>query len=165
MQPLPFEPNSKKKRAAKTPPQPVNKPTNKPGKSPQPAPKNIPAPQASTQASKRENLGIPKVVSDRMVKRAALFCGIPTSLGFITLIASYIVVSRHLFELPNTLVLLFSLGLTGIGVLGLSYGALSASWDENRLGTWWGGAEFQRNFSYLAAAWRNQKTNPPTDPQ
>jgi hypothetical protein len=108
------------------------------------------------QQNKINSSPIPKLVSDRMVRRSALFCGIPTGLGFSILIASYIVVSRHLFELPNTPVLLASLGLTGIGVLGLSYGALSASWDENRLGSWWGADEFQKNFGYLTAALKNQ---------
>jgi hypothetical protein len=116
--------------------------------------------QVNSQSNKQQNKintsPIPKVVSDRMIKRSAIFCGIPTGLGFSILIASYIVVSRHLFELPNTPVLLVSLGLTGIGVLGLSYGALSASWDENRLGSWWGADEFQKNFGYLAAALKNQ---------
>jgi len=112
--------------------------------------------QNNRQQNKINSSPIPKLVSDRMVRRSALFCGIPTGLGFSILIASYIVVSRHLFELPNTPVLLASLGLTGIGVLGLSYGALSASWDENRLGSWWGADEFKKNFGYLTAALKNQ---------
>ncbi len=101
--------------------------------------------------------GIPQEVSDRMVRRAAFFCGIPTFLGFGSLVVSYIVVSRHWLELPNTLVLLVSLGLTGLGVLGLSYGALSASWDTGRVGSLWGGEEFRKNLGYLVDAWRAQR--------
>ncbi|MDX1977118.1 MAG: PAM68 family protein [Pseudanabaenaceae cyanobacterium bins.68] len=163
MQRIPFEPNSKKKRAAANSSQssPPNKNSSKKNNQ-KLNPKQPSTSERNNQRdNQRDNLGIPKTVSDRMVRRSALFCGIPTGLGFMILIASYIVVSRHLLELPNTLVLFFSLGLTGIGVLGLSYGALSASWDEDRLGSWWGAAEFQRNFSYLTAAWRNQRNSPP----
>jgi hypothetical protein len=45
----------------------------------------------------------------------------------------------------------------GLGVLGLSYGAISASWDVGRLGTWWGNEEFKKNFGYLKEAWKSQQ--------
>ena len=45
----------------------------------------------------------------------------------------------------------------GIGVVGLSYGAISASWDEGRVGSWWGGDEFKTNFGHLREAWRSQR--------
>ena len=45
----------------------------------------------------------------------------------------------------------------GIGVLGLSYGAISASWDEGRIGSWWGGEEFSKNFGHLSGAWKSQQ--------
>ncbi|MFQ3679271.1 MAG: PAM68 family protein [Pseudanabaenaceae cyanobacterium] len=106
--------------------------------------------------SRTATVGIPQEVSNRMVRRAAVFCGVPTFLGFGSLVVSYIVISRHWLELPNTLVLLVSLGLTGLGVLGLSYGALSASWDTGRVGSLWGGDEFRKNLGYLVAAWRSR---------
>jgi hypothetical protein len=103
------------------------------------------------------NLQIPAEVNSRIVRRMALFCGIPTSCGFATFIASYAIVINHWFELPNTVVVLASMAFMGLGVLGLSYGALSASWEEGRLGSWFGWQEFQQNFATLREAWKSQR--------
>ncbi len=100
---------------------------------------------------------IPEVVSKRMVRRIALFCGIPSSLGMLTFIISYIVVSQYYFKLPSVVVFLVSLGFFGLGVLGLSYGALSASWDEDRVGSWFGWNEFRTNFARTIASWREAR--------
>jgi hypothetical protein len=126
--------------------------------------KPVPVPQSS--APSRSAMGIPPIVNRRLVRRAALFCGIPTALGILTFIVSYVVVSRHLVELPNTAVVLVSMLFFGIGVLGLSYGAISASWDEDRVGSWWGWQEFQKNCGVLQEAWQTQraKTQTPKDP-
>lgn len=102
-------------------------------------------------------MGIPEVVNRRLVRRAALFSGIPTSLGILTFIASYIIVSQKWLELPNTAVVLVSMLFFGLGVLGLSYGAISASWDEERVGSWWGWQEFTHNFGILWEAWQAQR--------
>jgi hypothetical protein len=154
---IPFEPIKKKKKVADKVSPKDGKPQNLPKSTekPESKPKLKFVPKAAKSQNKVQNnssnsSGIPKIVSDRMIRRSFLFCGIPTGLGFAILIASYVVVSQHLFELPNALVLLLSLGLTGVGVLGLSYGALSASWL--------GSTEFQKNFSYLTAAWKNQNS-------
>ncbi len=97
---------------------------------------------------------IPEVVNRRIVRRAALFCGIPTFSGFTILLLSYWVVSRHILELPNGVVIAVSMLFLGLGVAGMSYGAISASWDTDRVGSWWGWQEFQRNFGYLVDAWK-----------
>jgi len=135
--PLPFEPQpiKGKKKTPKSPAQPA-----------------VPAPS-------QKSMGIPDVVNKRLVRRAALFCGIPTALGILTFVVSYMLVSRHIFELPNSAVVLVSMLFFGIGVLGLSYGAISASWDEERVGSWWGWQEFIKNFSALQNAWKQQRKN------
>lgn len=112
---------------------------------------------ASQPSGSRESLRIPEEVNKRIVRRMALFCGIPTSLGFSTIIFSYALVANHWVELPNSLVVLASMGFMGLGVLGLSYGAISASWDENRVGHWWGWQEFKQNWGYLTEAWKAQR--------
>jgi Photosynthesis affected mutant 68 len=114
--------------------------------------KNQPATPVS-----RADLQIPQEVNGRIVRRMALFCGIPTSLGFATFIASYVIVTNHWFELPNTAVVLLSMGCLGLGVLGLTYGALSTSWEENKLGSWFGWQEFQQNFGNIVEAWKSQQ--------
>jgi Photosynthesis affected mutant 68 len=144
---LPFEPPQNKKKPVKK--EVVQK-------------ANLTSPkQSSGQLSDRSNSpaktafsGIPESVSKRMAKRAALFCGIPTSLGMLTFVISYLVVINHVYKLPTVVVLLVSLGFFGLGVLGLSYGAFSASWDEGRLGHWFGWSEFRTNFGRTIASWK-----------
>jgi hypothetical protein len=111
-----------------------------------------------TTASSPENSSfIPEIVSRRMVRRIALFSGLPSGFGMLTFVISYVVVSQHYFKLPSVVVLLVSLGFFGLGVLGLSYGALSASWDEDRVGTWLGWGEFRTNFGRTIASWREAR--------
>ncbi len=101
--------------------------------------------------------GIPASVSQRMVRRMALFSGIPTALGMSSFVVSYWIVSHEWFELPTSAVLLVSLGFFGLGVLGLSYGLFSTSWDEQHLGSWWGWQEFKQNFGATVSSWRSTK--------
>ena len=87
----------------------------------------------------------------------AIFCGVPTGLGLTTFVVSYFLVSKHIVDLPTSAVVLLSMLFLGIGVVGLSYGAISASWDEGRVGSWWGSEEFKTNFGHLREAWRSQQ--------
>lgn len=138
---LPFEPKSKQKNISKT----VDKKAT---------------PSQSKSKNKQESSSlkeIPEVVSKRMVRRMALFSGIPTGLGILSFFAFYTIVSYEWFKIPNTAVLLVSMGLFGLGVLGLSYGILSTSWDEDRVGTWFGWSDFTVNFGRLTSAWKNAK--------
>ncbi len=114
----------------------------------------------SIASTKAQATAIPEIVSRRMVRRMAFFCGIPTALGMLTLIVSYLIITNHIYKLPNTAVLLVNLGFFGLGVLGLSYGALSASWDEDRLGGWFGWQEFTTNATRLTESWRAAKQKP-----
>lgn len=102
-------------------------------------------------------MAIPDVVSKRMASRIAVFCGVPTGLGMATFVASYIVVSQGWFKLPNIAVVLLSMGFFGLGVLGLSYGVISASWDEDIPGSKLGWSEFTTNWGRMISAWRSAK--------
>jgi hypothetical protein len=65
-----------------------------------------------------------------MARRVALSTGIPTLLGMGVFVASYLLVSRHILEIPPSTTLLASGACFLLGLLGLSYGVLSASWEE-----------------------------------
>lgn len=136
---LPFEPKKNRKKAAKNPAKPSSTAKDNP--------------QQPNQ--KPESTAVPEVVSKRMVSRIALFCGIPSALGILTFIVSYIVVSQQWFKLPNAAVVLVSMGFFGLGVLGLSYGVISASWDEEIPGSKLGWKEFTTNWGRLTSAWRS----------
>lgn len=142
---LPFEPAKNRKKTPKKPPEPQASTLTADEK-----------PQAQ-KTSPKQSQSIPEVVSKRMISRIALFCGVPTFLGVATFFVSYLIVTKGWFELPNTAVLLVSMGCFGLGVLGLSYGVLSASWDEEISGSSLGWQEFTTNFGRMRAAWRDAK--------
>jgi hypothetical protein len=135
---LPFEPAQKKSKAPK-----------------RPTPVNLPKPKTAREAANLR--AIPAEVSQRIGKRMAIFCGIPTSLGMLSFFIFYWVVSHNWLKIPPYLVFATTLGLFGLGFLGLSYGIFSASWDEGRLGGWWGWEEFRVNFGRTVTAWRTGK--------
>lgn len=110
----------------------------------------------------REEMTIPEVVSKRMVRRMALFCGIPTAIGMSSFASSYWLNVSGTLEVPNVVVLLVSLGGFGLGVIGLTYGVLSASWDEQQPGSWLGFQEFSTNTGRMIEAWRQNRANRPT---
>ena len=159
---LPFEPSKKRQKPAKNAnktPETAKKPDTqalnpkKPEKkSPETAKKSEKTPPV-----KKEEMAIPAVVSNRMARRMAVFCGVPTALGMVTFIASYFVISHNWFKLPNVAVILVSMSFLGLGVLGLSYGVLSASWDEERVGSSLGWGEFTLNWGRMASAWRSNR--------
>lgn len=143
---LPFEPTKNRKKSAKVPSASQSTVKQKD--------------QPETRSSAANNAGssyIPQVVSQRMARRMAFFCGIPTSLGIATFFACYWIVSHGWFKLPNVAVVLVSMGFFGLGVLGLSYGVLSASWDEEEPGSLLGGSEFATNLGRMTEAWRSTR--------
>ncbi len=103
----------------------------------------------------RKESGIPEAVSQRMVRRMIAFCGVPTLFGLVSFPAGYFILKQGI-ELPNVAVLLVSLGFLGLGVLGLSYGVLSAAWDEEP-GTLLGWPEFQLNLGRTLGSWKEAR--------
>ena len=80
--------------------------------------------------SKVQSTGIPKYVADRMAKRIFFTAGIPTLLGMSVFIISYIIVTRNIAEIPPSSTIAISALFFLLGLGGLSYGILSASWDR-----------------------------------
>jgi drug/metabolite transporter (DMT)-like permease len=65
-----------------------------------------------------------------MARRIAIATGIPTALGMGVFIGSYLLVSRQILDVPPGATLAASGACFLLGVIGLSYGVLSASWEE-----------------------------------
>lgn len=78
----------------------------------------------------RTNQAIPDAVANRMARRITIATGIPTVLGMGVFIASYLLVSRQILAIPPSATLLASGGCFLLGLVGLSYGVLSASWED-----------------------------------
>ena len=76
------------------------------------------------------NSAIPKNIANRMARRVAITTGLPTISGMGVFIISYLIVSRGIADIPPALTLLTSAGCFLLGLFGLSYGILSASWED-----------------------------------
>ncbi len=88
------------------------------------------APRPRSKSGAASSQAIPRAVSNRMARRIALATGLPTVLGMATFVVSYLVVSRGLLDVPPGITLVTSGGFFLLGLVGLSYGVLSASWEE-----------------------------------
>ena len=74
--------------------------------------------------------GIPKYVADRMARRIFFTAGIPTMLGMSVFVVSYFIVTKNIAEIPPSSTIAISALFFLIGLGGLSFGILSASWDK-----------------------------------
>ncbi len=119
-------------------------------------------PTASAARSKGSQV-IPEAVAQRMLRRIAIATGVPSLLGMGVFVGSYVLVSRQIFDVPPVATLLASGACFLLGVVGLSYGVLSASWEAapgTLLGTEQLGVNISRVRSSLRAM-RQGGTAPP----
>jgi len=79
---------------------------------------------------KKQATGIPKYVADRMARRIFFTAGIPTIMGMSVFVVSYIIVTKNIAEIPPSSTIAISALFFLLGLGGLSFGILSASWDE-----------------------------------
>ncbi|MGB1415884.1 MAG: photosystem II biosynthesis protein [Synechococcus sp.] len=105
-QSLPFEPKS----AAKAPSQGSRK-------------------RGSGQTTRQE--AIPKPVANRMARRVAVFTGLPSLAGMGVFVLSYFLMTRGIADIAPGVTLAGSGFFFLLGLAGLSYGVLSASWEQN----------------------------------
>ena len=109
-------------------------------------------------ASERSGGQIPEAVSRRMLRRMAFFSGMPVFLGVGIFFLAYYIRSQEILDFPPVAVLLVTMGCFGLGVVGLTYGVLSASWDDAPGGLV-GLSEFKLNFGRIMEARRAGKAS------
>lgn len=126
-------------------------------------PSTGPSPLPSKGKPSRTNQAIPDAVANRMARRIAIATGIPTVLGMGVFIASYLLVSRHILDIPPSATLLASGGCFLLGLLGLSYGVLSASWEDAD-GSMLGLEQIPVNLSRVKASVKALRDGSQTDP-
>lgn len=149
---LPFEPSKgrKKKEAAQA---------KQPKKQ---EPRRVTADEKAEKRERNRNLTleetrIPDVVGKRMLRRMAIFSGVPAFLGVATFFVAFYIISNGILEFPNAFVVAVSMLFFGLSVVGLSYGVLSASWEEDMEGSLVGMSEFSLNFGRMRGAWREAR--------
>ena len=99
---------------------------------------------------------IPPVVTNRMARRIAIATGLPTLMGMAVFVASYVLVSRSILDIPPVATLLTSGACFLLGLVGLSYGVLSASWEESP-GTLLGTEQLGTNLKRLGDSVRTSR--------
>tara|TARA_Y100001968_G_C18963936_1_gene529076 strand:- start:103 stop:543 length:441 start_codon:yes stop_codon:yes gene_type:complete len=106
--------------------------------------------------TKSNNSGIPKYVANRMARRIAFTTGIPTLSGMGVFIGSYFLISKGIAEISPTLTLVSSAMCFLVGLLGLSYGILSAGWDV-KPGSFLGFENIKPNINRIKDAFKSTK--------
>ena len=102
--------------------------------------------------------GIPKYVADRMARRIFFTAGIPTILGMSVFVVSYIIVTRNIAEIPPSSTIAISALFFLLGLAGLSFGILSASWDKEP-GSFFGIENIPMNIQRAKAAFKPATQN------
>ena len=111
-----------------------------------------------TTTPKRSSSGIPKYVADRMARRIFFTAGIPTILGMSVFVVSYIIVTRNIAEIPPSSTIAISALFFLLGLAGLSFGILSASWDKEP-GSFFGIENIPMNIQRAKAAFKPATQN------
>ena len=107
---------------------------------------------------KQSSQGIPKYVADRMARRIFFTAGIPTILGMSVFVISYIIVTRNIAEIPPSSTIAISALFFLLGLGGLSFGILSASWDKEP-GSFFGIENIPMNIKRAKAAFKPASQN------
>ena len=107
---------------------------------------------------KRSSSGIPKYVADRMARRIFFTAGIPTIMGMSVFVASYFIVTRNIAEIPPSSTIAISALFFLLGLAGLSFGILSASWDKEP-GSFFGIENIPMNIKRAKAAFKPATQN------
>ena len=112
----------------------------------------------TVKAPKKSSAGIPKYVADRMARRIFFTAGIPTILGMSVFVVSYIIVTRNIAEIPPSSTIAISALFFLLGLAGLSFGILSASWDKEP-GSFFGIENIPMNIQRAKAAFKPATQN------
>ena len=124
-------------------------------------------PKGSKQASGRNDVrtasssvrqeAIPRYVADRMARRVAVFTGLPTIAGMGVFVGSYLLITRGIADIAPGLTLATSGAFFLLGLVGLSFGVLSSSWDPQP-GTILGFENLKPNIQRMRESIRASKT-------
>lgn len=83
-----------------------------------------------------------------MARRSVIASGFPTLMGMAVFVISYLLVSRAILDIPPAATLVASGGCFLLGLVGLSYGVFSSSWEEQP-GSLLGGEQIPVNLGRL----------------
>ena len=119
---------------------------------------NIEKNSASLSNKTQNSTGIPKYVADRMARRIFFTAGIPTVMGMSVFVISYLIVTKNIAEIPPSSTIAISALFFLLGLGGLSFGILSASWDKDP-GSFFGIENIPMNIQRAKAAFKPASQN------
>lgn len=102
---------------------------------------------------------IPEKVAMRMGSRMLPFVGIPLFGGMGAFVAFWYLATYKNMEFQPAMVATTTIGLLVVGLLGITYSLMSASWDPDREGSTMGVDEFNRNIDSLKDGLKRSREN------
>ena len=120
--------------------------------------RNIEKKVPSITSKTKQSNGIPKYVADRMARRIFFTAGIPTIMGMSVFVVSYVIVTKNIAEIPPSSTIAISALFFLLGLGGLSFGILSASWDKEQ-GSFLGLENISMNIERAKAAFSPASQN------
>ena len=114
---------------------------------------------AKTSSDSMRKEAIPRYVADRMARRVAVFTGLPTIAGMGVFVGSYLLITQGVADIAPGLTLATSGGFFLLGLVGLSFGVLSSSWEPNP-GSVLGFENLRPNIQRMKETIRASKTKP-----
>ena len=117
---------------------------------------------SKTSSTSVKQEAIPRYVADRMARRVAVFTGLPTVAGMGVFVGSYLLITQGIADIAPGLTLATSGGFFLLGLVGLSFGVLSSSWDPDP-GSVLGFENLRPNLQRMKETIRAAKTKNPSD--
>jgi len=102
---------------------------------------------------------IPEKVAQRMGKRLLPFVGVPLIGGMGLFVGFWYMATYQDMEFQPALVAASTIGLLAIGLVGITYSIMSASWDEDREGSFLGTDEFSKNVDNIKEGLSRSREN------
>ena len=99
---------------------------------------------------------VPEQITDRMLSRMLIFSGGPVAFGILLFPLFYYLKKVADLDVPVWAVYLVQTTIFGGGLLGISYGVISTSWDPKREGSKLGWNEFQANLPLVLDRFRRK---------
>lgn len=102
---------------------------------------------------------IPERVAQRMGKRMLPFVGVPLFGLMGTFVTFWYLATYKNYEFQPALVAFSTIGVLAVGLLGITYSVMSASWDEDVEGSALGVDEFKKNFGSIQDGLKRTREN------
>ena len=102
---------------------------------------------------------IPEPVAQRMGKRMLPFVGVPLFGGMGAFVAFWYFATYKNYEFQPAMVAFSTIAILAVGLIGITYSVMSASWDVEEEGSALGFDEFQKNLGSISDGFKRTREN------